>query len=115
MAGQNGKESFWDDDSEGGSIAESGRASPGEQREAVHIGVQQEGVFAKAENGTDDTFSYIKRSGLKLRNAQGSAASLDTLDEADDGQARLEISLRIECLQTQAHTDLHTEIACFER
>lgn len=53
----------------------------------MHIGVQQEGVFARAENGTDDTFSYIKRSGLKLRNQQGSTASLDTLDEPEDGQA----------------------------
>ena len=87
MAEHNGHESFWDDDTEAGSVAESSRASPGRRSEAVHIGVHQEGVFAKAENGTDDTFSYIKRSGLKLRNAQGSTASLDTLDEPDDGQA----------------------------
>ncbi|CAL5221386.1 g3569 [Coccomyxa viridis] len=86
MAEHNGHASFWDDDTEAGSVAESSRASPSRQSEAVHIGVQQDGVFAKAENGTDDTFSYIKRSGLKLRNAQGSTASLDTLDEPDDGQ-----------------------------
>ena len=93
MAEKDGNESFWDDDAEAGSIAESGRASPRKQRDAVHIGVQQEGVFTKAENGTDDTFSYIKRSGLKLRNAQGSAASLDTLDETDDGQVCVIIPL----------------------
>ena len=94
MSEKKGGESFWDDDTETGSRSDLSRASLSNQGEAVHIGVQQGGVFAKAENGTDDTFSYINRKGFKLRTPQRSAASLDTLEESADGQACVKKPIR---------------------
>ncbi|CAK0781097.1 hypothetical protein CVIRNUC_005284 [Coccomyxa viridis] len=81
--------SFWEDQSVEESEAESGRASPSRQRQPVHS-EQLNGSVAKLETGVDDVYPYSSaassRRGLKLRNAQGSTASLDTLDDTDDGQ-----------------------------
>ena len=91
MALQKDDGSFWEDQSVEESEAESGRASPSRQRQPVHS-EQLNGSVAKLENGVDDVYPYSSaassRRGLKLRNAQGSTASLDTLDDTDDGQAR---------------------------
>ena len=91
MALDKDDDSFWEDQSVDESQGESGRASPSRQRHPEHIG-QPNGSVAKLENGVDDVYPYSSagssRRGLKLRNAQGSTASLDTLDDTDDGQAR---------------------------
>ena len=83
-------DSFWEDQSVEDSEGESGRASPGRQRQPVYTG-QSNGSVAKLENGVDVVYPHSSaassRRGLKLRNAQGSTASLDTLDDTDDGQA----------------------------
>ena len=76
---------FWNDDTEEDTSVDSGRGSQSKHREAVHTELQQDGVFPKAEIGADDTYAYTSsRLGLKLRNAQGSTASLASLDETLD-------------------------------
>ena len=91
MALHKDDDSFWEDRSAEKLRGEAGRVSPSRQRQPVQV-EQPNGSVDKLENGVDDVYPYSSaassRRGLKLRNAQGSAASLDTLDDTDDGQAR---------------------------
>lgn len=91
MALHKDDDSFWEDQSVEESKGESGSVSSSRQGQPVHDG-QPNGSVAKLENGVNDVYPYStaasSRRGLKLRNAQGSTASLDTLDDNDDGQAR---------------------------
>ena len=88
MTEKGSDESFWEDDPHKAVDGHDGRESTTKQD--VHIGQQNGGVFAKVDNGIDDSYSYTSsRRGLKLRNAQGSTASLASLDDTEDGQASI--------------------------
>lgn len=88
MAQKGSDESFWEDDPHKAINGHDGKESPTKQDQSEHIGQQNGGVFAKVDSGVDDSYSYTSsRRGLKLRNAQGSTASLASLDDTEDGQA----------------------------
>lgn len=84
MAVNRDDESFWEDQTDRENSAHLDAASTNGHSVPVHIG-QEDGVFAKVEDGAEDTYILTSnRRGLKLRNAQGSTASLDTLDDTDE-------------------------------
>ena len=88
MARKGSDESFWEDDPRKAINGHDGKESPTKQDQSENIGQQNGGVFAKVDSGVDDSYSYTSsRRGLKLRNAQGSTASLASLDDTEDGQA----------------------------
>jgi hypothetical protein len=88
MAERGTHETFWEDDPHQVANGQIDRESPTKQDQAVHIGQQNGGVFSKVDSEVDDSYSYTSsRRGLKLRNAQGSTASLASLDDTEDGQA----------------------------